>query len=166
MPATESLIKLRGQSSETRGRTTHKVMPFAVSRSSDSGVYAFRTNEILAKTDISKNGEIIRIAVPAFQNVVGEIFFTIDLPALDTGSYDASCVLKMIETVRVRHSDVVIEYSPELVPIFFSHATGTLRVRLPSVQFLVTKRRAVSPKRYYCPSTIRFHTHVVFQGIL
>lgn len=73
----------------------------------------FRTQQISVKSAVANGGEILRFKLPAF-GVIGEVFLRIKLPALASGTYNASCSLNAISEVRLRHSDTFFTYRPDV----------------------------------------------------
>ena len=119
--ATEQLVQLLEQTSNGRGKATERVASFGYKRTANNHNYRFRVNQVIAKSSTSKDGETIRVQLPSFGAIVGEIFVQIGLDALDAGTYDPHCGAKILKYIRLIHSDKFYEVEPKRVwPILLS----------------------------------------------
>jgi hypothetical protein len=112
MPQTESLLKLRSMTSETRNKVSHKTNPLAQKRSTDAYPHAYRTQNIVVAATLPANSNTQRFKVPSFNSVVQSMWITVDMPACTQGDYDPSAMLKYVKRVSLRHSTKFFEYEP------------------------------------------------------
>ena len=118
---TEQLVTLLGQTSNGRGKATERVPDFTYKRTANNHNYRYRVNQVIAKSTTSADGETLRVQLPAFGAVVGEIFVQVELDALDAGTYDPHVGSKILKYCRLIHSDQFYEVEPERVwPILLS----------------------------------------------
>ena len=118
---TESLVKLLAQTTNGRGKSTERIPEISYKRTANNHNYRYRVNQVIAKSTTSKDGETIRVQLPSFGSIVGEIMISVELDALDAGTYDPHVGAKILKYVRLIHSDQFYEIEPKRVwPILLS----------------------------------------------
>jgi hypothetical protein len=121
MVQTESLLKLRGMTSETRNKTSSKVQPFAQKRTSDAFPHHFRTNQIVIQAQLPNVANTQRFKVPAFNSLISSMWIQVRMPSCNSGNYRPSAILDYVKEVRLKHSDTFFTYQPKrLMPILLN----------------------------------------------
>ena len=118
---TEQLVSLLAQTTNGRGKATERISEIAYKRTANNHNYRYRVNQVIAKSSTSADGEVIRVQLPAFGAICGEIFIQVGLDALDAGTYDPHVGAKILKYIRLIHSDQFFEIEPKRVwPILLS----------------------------------------------
>ena len=104
--ATETLIKLLSQTSSGRGKSNKKVESFNYQRTATSDNYKFRVNRVAVESTISAGGAVVRVQLPAYKSITGEVMLKLRVNAASAGTIDPYFGAKCLKSIKLRHSDV------------------------------------------------------------
>ena len=103
---TETLIKLLSQTSSGRGKSNKKVESFNSQRTATGHNYKFRVNRVAVESSIPAGGSVVRVQLPAYKSITGEVMLKLTVNAASTGTIDPYFGAKCLRSIKLRHSDV------------------------------------------------------------
>ena len=109
--STETLVKLRGLTAEARSKGNVTVPTLTQRKYKSQHSYNIRMNKINALSGVAFGGNY-SFVVPAFQQVVGEMFIEMTLPALTTGTYRKYPLLHVVDLISYRSGQKFYEFCP------------------------------------------------------